>query len=156
MEKGWTKERRNEWMNGRKQVRTCGDTHYTAAASPLCLAQQREGPSRGGVQQQPSHRACLPAHPSLPPPSPSPQNPATLPFPPQSSSPPRLSPHSSFPTITMLRTLASRIASPSKATFRAFHQNAPLKDQMSRMCSPPTPAFVFNSGQKVIAMGQSR
>ncbi|KAG0043551.1 ATP synthase complex assembly protein atp12 [Gryganskiella cystojenkinii] len=32
----------------------------------------------------------------------------------------------------MLRTLTTRIASPSRVAFRSFHQNAPLKDQMSR------------------------
>ncbi|KAF8925206.1 hypothetical protein EDD21DRAFT_388465 [Dissophora ornata] len=32
----------------------------------------------------------------------------------------------------MLRTLASRIASPSKLTARSFHLSAPMKDQMSR------------------------
>ncbi|KAF8976172.1 ATP synthase complex assembly protein atp12 [Entomortierella lignicola] len=32
----------------------------------------------------------------------------------------------------MFRTIASRVASPSKATFRSFHLSASLKDQMSR------------------------
>lgn len=146
----------NEWEEASKSERVERSRH-PAGTEPFCLVHQQEGPrsrKEGAITTKPPCWSL--SQPSLAPPSPSLQNPATNPhFPPQSSSLlsliliPHSSPHSQ--QITMFRTLASRIASPSKATFRAFHQNAPMKDQMSRTCSPSHQALVFNSYQNDIA-----